>query len=163
MNCFFLDAEGKSRPVLMGSYGIGVGRLLACVAQEYHDDNGLALPVSIAPFQVHLVSLAKKPGAVQEASEGLYDNLREAGVEVLYDDRGENPGVKFNDADLVGLPIRITIGDRSLKKGQVEIKLRREEKAADVPVESAVEHVTGRVRELRAELEARVVEVPYTD
>ena len=82
---------------------------------------------------------------------------------MLYDDRGENPGVKFNDADLIGLPIRITIGDRSLKKGQVEVKLRREEKAADVPVESAVEHVTGRVQELRAELEARVVEVPYSD
>ena len=163
MNCSFLDAQGKPRPVVMGSYGIGVGRLLACVAQEYHDDNGLVLPISIAPCQVHLVSLAKSPGPVQEASEGLYDSLREAGVEVLYDDRGENPGVKFNDADLIGLPIRITIGDRSLKKGQVEVKLRREEKAADVPVEGAVEHVTGRVRELRAELDARVVEVPYTD
>ncbi len=163
MNCSFLDAEGKPRPVVMGSYGIGVGRLLACVAQEYHDDNGLALPVSIAPYQVHLASLAKTPGAVREASEALYDGLREAGVEVLYDDRGENPGVKFNDADLIGLPIRITIGDRSLKKGQVEIKLRRQEKAAEVPVESAVEHVIERARELRAELDARVVAVPYTD
>ena len=163
MHCVFLDAEGKPRPVIMGSYGIGVGRLLACVAQEHHDDNGLALPVSIAPYQVHLVSLAKTPGAVREASEALYDGLREAGVEVLYDDRGENPGVKFNDADLIGLPIRITIGDRSLKKGQAEIKLRRQEKAAEVPVESAVEHVIERARELRAELEARVVEVPYTD
>ena len=163
MNCSFLDAESRQRPVVMGSYGIGVGRLLACIAQEHHDDNGLALPVSIAPYQVHIVSLAKNPGPVQEASEALYDNLRDKGVEVLYDDRGENPGVKFNDADLIGLPIRITIGGRSLKKGQVEIKLRREEKAADVPVESAVEHVIERVRELRAELDATVVEVPYTD
>jgi len=104
----------------MGSYGIGVGRLLACLAEEYHDDNGLALPITTAPYQVHLVSLVKDTAIADE----IYESLQNAGIEVLYDDRKESAGVKFADADLIGIPVRLTLGNRSLKERQVEVKLR---------------------------------------
>ena len=97
---------GVRKPVIMGSYGIGVGRLLACLAEEYADEKGLALPITVAPYQIHLVSLVKDA----EVVEGIYKDLTSSGIEVLYDDRKESAGVKFADADLIGLPIRITIG-----------------------------------------------------
>ena len=157
----FLDAEGKARPVIMGSYGIGVGRLLACIAEEYHDDVGLMWPVSVAPYQVHLVALAKGEGATAEAAEKLYAGLQAAGIEVLMDDRAENPGVKFNDADLIGLPLRITVGDRSFKKGVVETKLRNQEEMSEVPVEEAVSHVGAILESLADELRGRVGDVEF--
>ena len=120
MNLSFQDESGKRQYVIMGSYGIGVGRLLACLAEEYHDDKGLKLPVTVAPYQVELVSLVKDP----EVGEKIYDELTKAGIEVLYDDRKESAGVKFADADLIGIPVRLTIGNRSLKEGKVEMKLR---------------------------------------
>jgi len=120
MGCYFQDEDGVRKPVIMGSYGIGVGRLLACLAEEYHDGQGLKLPISTAPYQVHLVSLVKEA----EVGERIYNQLQEAGVEVLYDDRKESAGVKFADADLIGVPIRLTVGNRSLKEGKVEVKLR---------------------------------------
>ena len=157
----FLDAEGKNQPVIMGSYGIGVGRLLACIAEEHHDDNGLIWPISVAPFQVHIVALAKKPGATLEAAEKLYADLRERGVDVLLDDRTENPGVKFNDADLIGIPVRLNVGDRSLKKGVIELKIRKEEERQEVPVAEIVERVMVEIGRLREELESRLVEMEY--
>jgi len=120
MGCFFQDEDGVRKPVIMGSYGIGVGRLLACLAEEYNDNLGLHLPISTAPYQVHLVSLVKDP----EVGDSIYNQLQEAGIEVLYDDRKETAGVKFADADLIGLPVRITVGNRSLKEGKIEVKLR---------------------------------------
>ena len=160
----FLDEQGRERPVIMGSYGIGVGRLLACVAEEHHDDNGLSLPVTVAPYQVHLVSLARGDGPARSAAEALYEELTAAGVEVLYDDRGENPGVKFNDADLIGCPVRVTVGDRGLKKGTLEVKLRG---AAGRGEEIPVAEVAGRVREelagLRQRIEESVGPVEYAD
>ncbi len=120
MGCYFQDEDGVRKPVIMGSYGIGVGRLLACLAEEYHDEQGLKLPISTAPYQVHLVSLVKEA----EVGERIYNQLQEAGIEVLYDDRKESAGVKFADADLIGVPIRLTVGNRSLKEGKVEVKLR---------------------------------------
>ena len=160
----FLDEQGRERPVIMGSYGIGVGRLLACVAEEHHDDNGLSLPVTVAPYQVHLVSLARGDGPARSAAENLYAELTSAGVEVLYDDRGENPGVKFNDADLIGCPVRVTVGDRGLKKGTLEVKLRG---AAGRGEEIPVAEVAGRVREelagLRQRIEESVGPVEYAD
>ncbi|MDD4573734.1 MAG: His/Gly/Thr/Pro-type tRNA ligase C-terminal domain-containing protein, partial [Sphaerochaeta sp.] len=120
MNCYYQDESGVRRPVIMGSYGIGVGRLLACLAEEYADDKGLALPITVAPYQIHLVSLVKDV----EVVEGIYKDLTSMGIEVLYDDRKDSAGVKFADADLIGLPIRITVGNRSLKEGKVEVKLR---------------------------------------
>lgn len=104
----------------MGCYGIGVGRLLACLAEEYNDESGLKLPITVAPYQVHFVSLVKDTAVADE----IYASLENAGIEVLYDDRKETAGVKFADADLIGLPIRITLGNRSYKEGKVEVKYR---------------------------------------
>ena len=163
MGCTFLDAAGRERPVIMGSYGIGVGRLLACVAEEHHDEQGLIWPLSLAPFQVHLVALAKGPGQTVEAAEGLGERLGAAGVEVLLDDRNENAGVKFNDADLIGLPVRLTVGDRSLKQGLVEMKLRSRADRVDVPLEGAVPAVQAALAELQQELAARLVQVNYKE
>ncbi|MFQ5945699.1 MAG: proline--tRNA ligase, partial [Anaerolineae bacterium] len=113
MGSRYLDQEGRSRPVVMGSYGIGLQRLLASIAEEHHDERGLAWPISVAPFQVHLVVLR---GGSEEA-ERLYRALREAGIETLFDERDESPGVKFADADLIGLPLRFTVSKRSLAEG----------------------------------------------
>lgn len=158
----FLDENGKAQSIIMGSYGIGVGRLLACVVEHSHDDGGIVWPVTVAPFHVHLVSLAKADGDARTAAEQLYADLRDRGVEVLYDDRKENPGVKFNDADLIGCPVRITVGDRGLKNGIMELKVRAEEgKGMEVPVGEVVGRVEAVLADLRGAIEATVVDVPY--
>ena len=157
----FLDAEGKMQPVIMGSYGIGVGRLLACIAEEHNDENGLIWPISVAPFQVHIVAIAKGKGPALEAAEKLYAELHERGVEVLLDDRVENPGVKFKDADLIGIPVRLNVGERSLKKGVIELKIRKEEERHEVPVDQIVDRVMAEIARLREELDGRVVEMAY--
>ena len=125
LDALYDDPQGVKRPIVMGSYGIGVGRLLATVAETHHDDYGLVWPASVTPFHVHLVLLAKKAPQAVETAGRLYDELWAAGIEVLYDDREEpSPGVKFNDADLLGLPLRITVSARSLEQGGVELKRR---------------------------------------
>jgi len=165
MGCQFLDQDGKSQSVVMGSYGIGVGRLLACVAQEHHDSDGLIWPISLAPFEVHVISLAKGgEGPAAEVSEKLYAELSELGVEVLYDDRLENAGVKFKDCDLIGVPVRVTIGERSLKEGHLEVSLRSEPKEKiQVPLEGIVLHVRETIERLRQEAAERVIEVEYKE
>lgn len=120
MNCYYQDENGQRKPVIMGSYGIGIGRLLACLCEEYNDDKGLKLPLSVAPYQVHLVSLVKDT----EVADKIYNELEQSGIEVLYDDRKETAGVKFADADLIGIPVRIILGNRSLNEGKCEVKLR---------------------------------------
>ncbi len=120
LNCTYQDENGVQKPVLMGCYGIGVGRLLACLCEEYNDEKGLCLPITVAPYQVHFVSLVKDTAVAEE----IYSSLEKAGIEVLYDDRKETAGVKFADADLIGIPIRITLGNRSYKEGKVEVKYR---------------------------------------
>ena len=154
----FLDAEGRQKPVVMGSYGIGVGRLLACVAEEHNDENGLIWPVSIAPYQVHLVAL----DTLADQATRLYEDLRAAGVEVLYDDRQESLGSKFKDADLMGMPVRLTLTTRSLENGGVEIKDRRTGDSSVEPVEEAVDRVREKLSELEEEIRARTVEVPFS-
>jgi len=158
----FLDANGKAQPVVMGSYGIGVGRMLACIAEEHNDENGLVWPIAVAPYEVHIVLLAKGEGPAQDLAEQIYAELGARGIDALLDDRRENPGVKFNDADLIGVPVRLTVGDRGLKNGIVEFKLRREQEREDVPVEAAVDRVVEAVEGLYRELEERVVEVEYS-
>ena len=133
LNANFLDAEGVSRPVVMGSYGIGVGRLLACIAEHYHDANGLALPAAIAPFGVHLVMLSSKDGSTLAAAERIYALLTAAGIDVLFDDREETPGVKFADADLIGCPVRLTVSSKSIAAGGVEMKARSASERTIVP------------------------------
>lgn len=112
MGCKYLDKDGKAKPVIMGSYGIGVGRLLGCLAEEHHDNRGLVWPITVAPYQIHLVAL--KGG--QEAADSIYTELTNKGFEVLFDDRDERVGVKLNDADLIGIPIRVTLSERSIKE-----------------------------------------------
>lgn len=148
LGCTFQDAEGKERPVIMGSYGIGVGRLLACVAEAHHDEQGLIWPVSVAPYPVHLVALAGKGGpATLEAAEKLYADLCAAGFEPLYDDRPESPGVKFKDADLIGLPLRLTVAERSLQAGAVEFKRRDRTEKELVPLGQVIERVSAEMRQ----------------
>ena len=157
MGCTFVDQDGQARPVIMGSYGIGVGRLLACVAEEYHDEQGLTWPVTVAPYQVYIVALQ----GGEEAAERLYADLRSANVEVLYDDRDERAGVKFNDADLIGIPIRLTVGKRSLEAGGVEVKLRRSADRSIVALADIRSHVTETIKALEADIADKVVPVLY--
>lgn len=130
----FLDASGASHPIVMGSYGIGVGRLLACAAEHHNDARGLKLPASIAPFAVHLLVLKSKDGSTEAAAERMYGDMRAAGIDVLFDDRDESPGVKFADADLIGLPQRVTVGGKGLAGGTVELKARDSEDKVNVPI-----------------------------
>jgi prolyl-tRNA synthetase len=159
MDCTFLDRDGKIKPVIMGSYGIGVGRLLACVAQEHYDEHGLIWPISVAPYQVHLVTL--KGG--EEASERLYADLKAVDVDVLYDDRDESPGVKFNDADLIGNPLQVTVSERSLREGGVELKLRYSNERTIVPLDKILSRIGTEITALEAEITEKVVVVPYED
>ncbi|MBI4731617.1 MAG: proline--tRNA ligase, partial [Chloroflexi bacterium] len=162
LGCTFLDKDGQQKPVIMGSYGIGVGRLLACVAEEHHDDHGLVWPVTVAPYEVHLVLLrGKGTPRAEETADSLYADLQVAGIEVLYDDRDESPGVKFNDADLIGLPVRITVSERALAQGGIEMKFRREPDKAVLPLGAAVAGVRSALDALKAEIIAKVVPVEY--
>ena len=156
MGATYADEEGEQRPIVMGSYGIGVGRLLACIAEEHNDEYGLIWPISVAPYEVHLLSLR---GGEKIAKE-LYGRLCAAGVEVLYDDRDESPGVKFNDADLIGAPIRLTVGQRSLEQGGVELKLRHEQEREVVPLPEAVDRVQATREALFAGIAGPVTPVP---
>lgn len=155
MGCYYLDAEGQPRPVIMGSYGIGLGRLLACIAEEHHDDHGLIWPISVAPYALHLISLAGKGSSeTLETAERLYAGLQAAGIETLYDDRAESPGVKFNDADLIGLPLRLTVSDRALKSGGVEFKRRDCQEREIVPLDQIVSRIQTEIAALNAEIES---------
>jgi prolyl-tRNA synthetase len=159
MNAFYTDAAGQRHPVVMGSYGIGVGRTLACVAEEHRDDNGLALPISVAPYQVNLVALAKKD-ATRQAAEKLYGDLKAVGVEVLYDDRDVGPGNKFAEADLRGMPLRLTVSDRSLDKGGVELKRRKQKEFKQVSLDQAVSATRGEIKALEDEMAQALAKVP---
>ncbi len=137
MEATFLDADGERRTPIMGCYGIGVERLMAAVVQANHDEQGIVWPRSVAPFDVHIVPLGSGP-EVGKAVERIASGLAEAGLHVLSDDRDERAGVKFNDADLLGAPLRITIGARGLKQGQIELKLRRDSALFSVALSDGV-------------------------
>ena len=156
MDCFFLDEDGKRKPVVMGSYGIGVGRLLASIAEEHNDESGIVWPASVAPYRVHLVAL--KGG--EEAADEIYAELERAGIDVLYDDRGERPGVMFNDADLLGCPVRLTLSKCSLESGGVETKVRNEADRGLVARDEMLAWVRARLDELGAPLEANADAAP---
>ena len=126
LNAYYSDSQGNSHPIVMASYGIGVGRLIACIVEQYHDEQGITWPLSVAPYSMHLISLATtKQVEVRAKAEDLYEELVNSGLEVLYDDREDRAGVKFNDADLIGVPLQITVGSRGLAQSQVELKVRR--------------------------------------
>jgi prolyl-tRNA synthetase len=147
MGATFLDAEGQEKPLEMGCYGIGVTRTAAAAIEQNHDDNGIIWPLPLAPAHVHLVAVNVKEEKQRGIADRLYSELQNAGVEVLYDDREERPGVKFKDADLIGIPFRVTVGPKGLERGALELKPRREEKASDLPIDSAVERLAAMVRE----------------
>ncbi|HTX89572.1 MAG TPA: proline--tRNA ligase [Anaerolineales bacterium] len=162
LGCTYLDHDGQPKPVVMGSYGIGVGRLLACAAEAHHDEGGLVWPVTIAPYQVHLVLLRGKGDTKNESiADKLYSDLLTAGFEVLYDDRDESPGVKFNDADLIGLPLRVTVSERALGQGGLELKLRTQPDKTIVPLADLLPRLRGELERLQAELAATIVPVEY--
>lgn len=167
MDCTYLDKEGKSKPIIMGSYGIGSGRLLACIAEEYNDEFGLIWPITVAPYQVHLVTLdgkgSKKDISIKQTAEDLYKELMDAGIEVLFDDREESPGVKFNDADLIGIPIRLTISRRSLKNGGVEYKRRDMVEKSIIPQDEITGKVKQEITVLTNEIKSKVTRVPFPD
>ncbi|MBO5770138.1 MAG: proline--tRNA ligase [Spirochaetales bacterium] len=154
MNCFYQDETGKQQPVIMGSYGIGIGRLLACLAEEYNDESGLKLPISVAPYQVHLVSLVKDTAIADK----IYEDLVAAGIEVLYDDRKDTAGVKFADADLIGVPIRLTLGNRSIKEGKVEVKLRATGEVTSYAIEDLAAEIKAEIAKEQKKIDEAIVE-----
>jgi prolyl-tRNA synthetase len=141
LGCNFLDENGSSKPVIMGSYGIGLGRLIACVAEEHHDEHGLVWPVSLAPYPVHLVVLKGKELDTEALAARIELEVLTAGFESLVDDREESAGVKFNDADLIGLPVRITVSERAFKAGGVELKMRLGGEPRIIPLDRVVDEV----------------------
>ncbi len=144
LGAFFIDQSGVSQPIIMGCYGIGLGRLLAAAFEQNHDDKGIIWPLPIAPYQIYLCPLYLENPQVAAAAESIYAELEAQGLEVLFDDRNESPGVKFNDADLLGIPVRVTISPRTLETNSVEIKKRSEKEFDLLPLEG----VAKRLKEL---------------
>jgi prolyl-tRNA synthetase len=141
LGAMFLDANGQSQPCIMGCYGIGVDRMLAALVEANHDGDGIIWPAEVAPFMVHLVGLNLDRPQVRDAAEQVYGELKQAGVETLYDDRDEAAGVKFKDADLLGMPVRVTVSPRTLERGAAELRGRRQRTTLDAPLEAVAAHV----------------------
>jgi prolyl-tRNA synthetase len=172
MGAKFLDADGNSKPVIMGSYGIGSGRLMASVAEEHHDEFGLIWPISVAPYEVHLIVLQSKAKQTETEetrldpaaeAERIYEEFLSAGIEILFDDRHESPGVKFNDADLIGIPIRLTVSERALKAGGIEVKRRDQKDKKIIPIDQISNYVKTTISELESELDELVVTIPFEE
>ncbi|HJV66021.1 MAG TPA: proline--tRNA ligase [Geomonas sp.] len=148
LNASYLDADGKEQIIFMGCYGIGIGRTVAACIEQNHDDNGIIFPIPIAPFHCIISELGgAKDEAVRKASEEIYEQLLAAGVEVLLDDRDERPGFKFKDADLIGIPLRIVVGAKSLAEGKVELKERKSGNVEILPIAEAVAKVNAAVKQ----------------
>ncbi|MBP1683882.1 MAG: proS [Deltaproteobacteria bacterium] len=142
----YLDATGQERLIEMGCYGIGVTRTAAAAVEQHHDDQGIIWPLPLAPFHVQVVPVSWTDPRMRQTAEDLYGKLHAAGVEVLLDDREERPGIKFKDADLIGVPLRVTVGAKSLERDCVEFKRRGEKSAQDLPLVDAVDRIAGLVR-----------------
>jgi len=141
MNATFLDENGRSQPMIMGCYGIGISRTLSAVAEQSNDENGLIWPANLAPFDLHLIPVNMKNEEQKAISESLYVTLKESGYDVLFDDRAERPGVKFADSDLIGLPLRITVGKRA-GEGIVEVKVRKTGETLEINIENLIETIS---------------------
>jgi prolyl-tRNA synthetase len=147
LKAVYLDANGRERYIIMGCYGIGVGRTAAAAIEQSHDEDGTIWPVPIAPYHVLVLPIDLKDQEIVRQAERLYGELTERGIEALLDDRDERPGIKFKDADLIGIPLRITIGPKHLKNGLVEVRVRRDGQTRLAPVATAAEEVAQWVRE----------------
>mgnify|MGYP003681940237 CR=1 FL=1 len=141
LGAYFIDRSGSQQHIMMGCYGIGIEHLLATAIEQNHDENGIIWPAAIAPYHIHLCALSIDNPAVSSAAEKLYTQLESEGLELLFDDRLESPGVKFNDADLLGMPLRLTISPRTMKSQSVEVKWRTEKESQLAPLEEAVSRV----------------------
>jgi prolyl-tRNA synthetase len=150
MDCNYLDKDGKSHPAVMGCYGIGVGRTMASAIEQNHDDDGMIWPAAIAPFEVVILPLQMNKEEVVQAGTDLYDSLKEAGVDVLLDDRDERAGFKFKDADLIGYPLQIIIGARSLDAGELELKIRKTGEKKNIPLKDINSFVENFLKEEKA-------------
>jgi len=148
LKCDYTDEKGESHPAVMGTYGIGVGRTMAAAVEQHHDSDGIVWPLALAPFEIEIVSLNPADAGAREAADAFYEEALAAGLDVFYDDRDERPGVKFKDADLLGFPIRVNVGGRALKDGNVEVVSRRDKSVRAVARAEALEAV----RRLRREL-----------
>jgi len=143
MKARFLDSDGKEKPFIMGCYGIGVNRIVAAAIEQNNDKDGIIWPLSIAPYKVIIISITKKDDKdVIEASEDLYKQLSDSGIETLLDDREISPGIKFKDADLIGIPLQVVIGPKKMKDSLVEIKIRATGEKQDVAIKDAKEKIT---------------------
>ena len=141
MNATFLDEDGVAKPFIMGCYGLGVSRTVAAIVEQHNDADGIVWPLAVAPFAVEILTVSTKSEKCVAVADNLYSELRANGIDALYDDRDDSAGVKFKDADLVGMPLRITVGDRGLKSGVVEARVRRTGEVKELPVESAVDGI----------------------
>jgi prolyl-tRNA synthetase len=141
LNAKYIDHDGQEKMFYMGSYGIGVTRTIQAAAEKYNDDKGIIWPAPIAPYSVEILPLSMQDEDLRNAAFGLYDKLSTTGVEVIMDDRDERAGVKFNDADLVGIPLRVNVGSKSLKQGKLELKERASDRIDLVDVDNAVDVV----------------------
>ncbi len=148
MKAVFLNEQGKEIPTIMGCYGIGIGRTVAAAIEQNHDKDGIVFPIPVAPFEVTILPLQMHNEPVVEAASGIYGDLMDMGIDVLLDDRDERAGIKFKDADLLGIPVRITVGSRGLKNGEVEVKLRSEPDSFTVPLEGAAAAISDTVKGL---------------
>ncbi len=149
LGAFVLDGDGNERPIVMGSYGIGVGRSMAAVAEAYYDESGLKWPVSLAPYEVVITVIRPNDEESKMAGERLYEDLGGMGIDVILDDRDERPGVKFKDAELIGIPYRLTVGPRGLENGIVEVLERGSGEASELAIDQAAEEIAGRVMAAR--------------
>ena len=149
MGALFTDAEGNQHPIIMGCYGLGVSRCLAAVVEAHHDEDGIRFPITVAPFEAILILVNPEDAAQRAAAEQLYESLQAHGVVVLYDDRDERSGVKFKDADLIGIPIQVVVG-RAVQDGQVEVRLRADKTPDKLPLETAAAQIAERVRAMKA-------------
>ncbi|CUU34978.1 MAG: proline--tRNA ligase [Armatimonadetes bacterium] len=155
MGALYTDAEGNQKPIIMGCYGLGVSRCLAAVAEVHHDADGICFPITVAPFEVVLILVNPEDTSQREVAERLYAEMLQAGIEVLYDDRDERSGVKFKDADLIGIPIQVVVG-RAVQEGAVEVRLRTDKTPHRVAAEQAVAHLQALIAELKRQYEPTV-------
>ncbi|MBP9865945.1 MAG: proline--tRNA ligase, partial [Candidatus Omnitrophica bacterium] len=141
LDACFLDEKGERKAAVMGCYGIGVNRILAASIEEHHDEKGILWPLAIAPFDVEIITVNEAIVETQVAARKIESDLEALGLDVLYDNREERAGVKFNDADLIGIPVQVTVGERGLKEGQVELKLRRTGEVQKVALDDITKQV----------------------
>jgi prolyl-tRNA synthetase len=148
MNAVFTEEDGSEVPFLMGCYGIGVTRTAAAAIEQNHDENGIIWPRAIAPYHVLITPISSKDEELMSVAEKIYAELLDRGIETLLDDRDERPGVKFKDGDLIGIPLRVTVGSRGLKQGKLEVRFRRSGETREIPLDQAVDKIIEMLKEV---------------